>query len=65
MLNNNINEKNNNIENKFGMTIGTVTSSEFREGCKGVDSFLLTIKQIKKDNGNEIKEKKINLFKEN
>ena len=47
------------------MTIGTVTSSEFREGCKGVDSFLLTIKQIKKDNGNEIKEKKINLFKEN
>ena len=65
LLNNNINEKNNNIENKFGMTIGTVTSSEFREGCKGVDSFLLTIKQIKKDNGNEIKEKKINLFKEN
>ncbi len=65
LLNNNINEKNNNIENKFGMTIGTVTSSEFREGCKGVDSFLLTIKQIKKDNGNEIKEKKINLFNEN
>ena len=47
------------------MTFGTVTSSEFREGCKGMDTFLLTIKQIKKDNGNEIKEKQINILNEN
>ena len=62
--NNNKEEENNNnnkekIEN-FGMTIGTVTSSEFREGCKGIDTFLLTIKQNIKNNGNEIKENKIN-----
>jgi len=47
------------------MTIGTVTSSEFREGCKGIDTFLLTIKQNIKNNGNEIKENKINLLNEN
>ena len=67
--NNNKEEENNNnnkekIEN-FGMTIGTVTSSEFREGCKGIDTFLLTIKQNIKNNGNEIKENKINLLNEN
>ncbi len=65
--NNNNNNNNNNkekIEN-FGMTIGTVTSSEFREGCKGIDTFLLTIKQNIKNNGNEIKENKINLLNEN
>ena len=65
--NNNKEEDNNNKEKNedFGMTFGTVTSSEFREGCKGMDTFLLTIKQIKKDNGNEIKEKQINILNEN
>ena len=62
--NNNNNNNKENIEN-FGMTIGTITSSEFIEGCKGIDTFLLTIKQNIKNNGNEIKENKINLLNEN
>jgi hypothetical protein len=32
------------------MTLGSVTSSEFKEGCKNFDSFLST---IKKENLNE------------
>ena len=63
---NNKEEENNKVKiENFGMTIGTVTSSEFREGCKGIDTFLLTIKKIQKDNGNEIKEKQINILNEN
>ncbi len=64
--NNKKEEENNKVKiENFGMTIGTVTSSEFREGCKGIDTFLLTIKQNIKNNGNEIKENKINLLNEN
>ena len=64
--NNKKEEENNKVKiENFGMTIGTVTSSEFREGCKGIDTFLLTIKKIQKDNGNEIKEKQINILNEN
>ena len=40
--NNMINFKNNN--NKYMGTIISVTSSEFREGCKGLESFMSTIK---------------------
>ena len=36
--------KNNFRENKFLGTIASVTSSEFREGCPGADSFLSTMK---------------------
>ena len=41
--NNLINIKNNN-NNKYLGTIVSVTSSEFREGCKGLESFISTIK---------------------
>ena len=40
--NNVINLKNNN--NKYMGTIVSVTSSEFREGCKGLESFISTMK---------------------
>ena len=41
--NNLINIKNNN-NNKYLGTIVSVTSSEFRDGCKGLESFISTIK---------------------
>ncbi len=37
------NEKSKN--EKLALTLASITSSEFREGCKGIDSFLSTIKK--------------------
>ena len=43
--NNIVNIKNNNFNNnKYLGTIVSVTSSEFRDGCKGLESFISTIK---------------------
>ena len=38
------NSNNKNINNKYMGTIISVTSSEFRDGCPGIDSFLSTMK---------------------
>ena len=34
----------NKMDKKLQMTIESITSSEFREGCKGVDSFMSTVR---------------------
>ena len=38
------NENNNSIHKKPLMTVESITSSEFREGCKGIDSFMSTVR---------------------
>ena len=48
-------------DDKFVLTLASVTSSEFRDGCKGIDSFLYTIKKNSiqnknNENGNGINE---------
>ena len=45
----------NNTLNKYAGTLVSITSSEFRDGCPGVDSFLSTMKfdETKKMNGNK------------
>ena len=64
----NENEENNeNLESinhdkldKLLMTLASVTSSEFREGCKGIDSFMST---IKKEEYEKMKINEINVSK--
>ena len=34
----------NKMDKKLQMTIESITSSEFREGCKGMDSFISTVR---------------------
>ena len=39
-------------DDKFVLTLASITSSEFRDGCKGIDSFLYTIKKNTLQNNN-------------
>ena len=46
---------------KLALTLASITSSEFREGCKGIDSFLLTIKKNFAKNDNDENENGITM----
>ena len=39
-------------DDKFALTLASITSSEFRDGCKGIESFLYTIKKNSIQNNN-------------